>query len=142
MAWEKKTSMKAGIVPFTVRDQSGHIDQAASERKFSEMLTQLRCTEEASDDLVLSAIHSFFEQYKGACVNVLAITSGVVQAMGRSNKLFSQPQLFSTVSKRVTDVLEQNTEPKARAEGDTKVYSFDVRRGPGGGHFRVIDQTK
>ena len=85
MAWEKKTSMKAGIVPFTVRDSSGHIDQAASERKFSEMLTVQCCTEAASDEVVLGAIHSFFEQYKGACVNVLAITSGVVQAMGRSN---------------------------------------------------------
>ena len=142
MAWEKKTSMKAGIVPFTVRDSGGHINQAASERKFSEMLTQTRCAEEATDEVVLAAVHSFFEQYKGACVNVLAITSGVVQAMGRSNKLFSQPQLFSTVSKRVTDVLEANSEPKVRAAEDTKVYSFDVKRGPGGGHYRVIDQAK
>jgi hypothetical protein len=141
MAWEKKTSMKAGVVPFTVR-VNGKIDQLASERKFSEVLTQTRCVEEATDDVVLGAIHSFFEQYKGACVNVMAITSGVVQAMGRSNKLFSEPQLFSTVSKRVSDVLEQNTEPKVRAAEDTKVYSFDVRRGPGGGHYRVIDQAK
>lgn len=142
MAWDKKVSQKAGIVPFTVRDPGGKIDQEASKRKFSEVLTQMCAVEVASDDVVLGAIHNFFEQYKGSCINMAAITSGVVQAMGRRNKLFTEPQLFSTVSKRVSEVLEQNTEPKVRAEGDTKVYSFDVRKGPGGGTYRVIDQAK
>jgi hypothetical protein len=141
MAWEKKVSMKAGLVPFLVYT-AGLVDLEASDRKFHDAALLFKVQNEADEDVVLSSINALYDQYKGASLNVAAICSGVISLMGKTNSVFANPQLFGTLSKRVTDVLDANTEPKERAEGDTKVYTFAVRRGPGGGHMRISDQTK
>ena len=140
MAWDKKTSMKDGLVPFLVYTD-GKVDLPLSNKKFNDAATLFKAKNEADEEVVLSALHSLFDTYKGVALNVPAVVSGTVTLMSQTNPLFANPQLFGTLSKRITDVLEANTVPKNPVQGDTKVYAFDVKRGAGGGHFRISDQA-
>lgn len=141
MAWEKRVSQKDGMVPFLVYT-AGELDVEASDRKFHEAVFTLKAKTGATDDVVLGAINSMFDQYRGSSLNVAALASGAIQKMGSSNQLFKNPALFGMLSKRVSEVLDSNTEPKVRVSEDTKAYLFGVRKGPQGGHYRIADQAK
>ncbi len=131
MAWEKIVSMKAGIVPFLVKDKEGTIDQKASVAKFEAALIQYAGKKEADASLVLSCINELFDQYKGASINQKGIISFVIQKMVVKNPELKNPSLFGMLSKRVEEVLKDNI-------GEGK--SFATKLGPGGGTYRVADQ--
>jgi len=99
-----------------------------------------------------------FAVYPGARLNVLAITSMTIQAMGKKSPELSDPKLYTMLSKRVAEVLKslspELSDPKLYTmlskrvaevlkslSGDEDVKPFNSVRGKGGGHFLKSDQA-
>jgi hypothetical protein len=132
MAWIKTVSMKEGVKAFLVM-KDGDVDQKLTLAKFEGFLTQYTGKSKADTDLILGCINALFDQYKGSSINQDGIASMVIRKMGEKNKELTDVSLWPMLSKRVKEVLKENI-------GEGKLFA--VRLGPGGGTYRVADQTK
>ena len=133
MAWDK-VSMKNAVSSFLVSNEDGSFDLEASVLKFRETALRFVANTETDDALITECLYSVFAVYPGARLNVLAITSTTIQAMGKKSPELSDPKLYTMLSKRVAEVLKS-------LSGDEDVKPFNSVRGKGGGHFLKSDQA-
>jgi hypothetical protein len=134
MAWEKKVSQKNAVVAFLVYNAAGSVDLEATCAKFREVALKYSAGQEAEVGFIAACIAEVFAQYKGARLNVAAITSNTIQKMAAKNSSLGDPTLFSALSKRVGEVLKD-------LSGDEDTKPYGVTRGPAGGHFCRADQA-
>lgn len=132
--FEKVVSQKDSVKAFLVHAEDGKIDLNASVEKFREVALRHIANQEGEDGLILSCLGEVFDQYKGARMNVQAITSMTIQKMSAKNPGLGDPSLFSILSKRIAEVLRVLT-------GDEDNKPFNMVQGKAGGHYRKSDQV-
>jgi hypothetical protein len=134
MAWDKKISMKDSVKAFLVNNADGSVNLEESVNKFREVALRYTASQEAEVSLVAACIAETFAQYKGARLNQAAITSMTIQKMASKLPHLADPTLFSSLAKRVGEVLKE-------LSGDEDTKPYGVVRGPAGGHFCRADQA-
>jgi hypothetical protein len=134
MAWERKVSQKESVKAFLVTNAEGVVDLEASVSKFREVALRYTASQEAEVGLISACIAETFAQYKGARLNQAAITSMTIQKMAAKLPHLADPTLFSSLAKRVGEVLKE-------LSGDEDTKPYGVVRGPAGGHFCRADQA-
>lgn len=148
MSWDKNPSMKDSVKAFLVVD-NGKVNLEASCNRFREVALRHLAGQEAEDTLISSCMESLFDQYKGANLNLEFIKSQTVQRMAKQVPELGDPGLFSSLSARVEDILHANTnQPAVEAKGDKPAVAavegrpYGMRKGKGGGFYRIADQVK
>jgi hypothetical protein len=133
MAWLKTVSVRDSIKAFIV-EVDGVVSVDASVTKFRDAILKFTATRESEDGLVQECLAGVFATYPGAKLNVPAITSMTIQAMGKRNPDMTNPALYGMLTKRVGEVLKSLT-------GDAPELPYAAERGPRGGHYAKADQV-
>jgi hypothetical protein len=147
MAWDKTPSMKDAVRAFFVTED-GKVNLEASVERFRSSALKHIAGQEAQDGLIVQCMTSLFDQYKGANLNLDYIKSQTVERMGKAVPELKEPSLFSILSARVETLLHDNcNQPAVEAKGDKPAVeaitgrTYDMRKGKGGGFYRVSDQA-
>ena len=147
MAWDKTPSMKDAVKAFFVTED-GKVNLDASVERFRSTALKFIAGQEAQDTLITECMSGLFDQYKGASLNLDYIKSQTVERMGKAVPELKDPSLFSILSARVEDLLHANcNQPAVDAKGDKPAVeavtgrTYDMRKGKGGGFFRISDQA-
>lgn len=146
MAWDKSVSQKDAVKSFLVYED-GKVNLEASVSKYrSAALTHL-VKEESDEKLITECMTELFDQFRGANLNADFVKSQTVQKMAKRIPELSNPNLFSILSAKVEAVLHENCDqPETPAKGDKPAVAaitgrtYGMRKGAGGGFYRVADR--
>jgi hypothetical protein len=121
------TTTTITLSSYVVRAEDGSIDLDATCTKFAGDLLKYQAERETEAEVVGAAVHAVFDQFKGARLNMPAVTSLALQ------KLNVQPENFKTLSERVQGYIRDH----AGEQGSGSL--FGIGRGKGGGVIRWAD---
>ena len=148
MAWDNKTSMKDGFLAFLVKDNDGKVDLDTSVARFRAYAVKYLAGQAADEELVAKCLHSLFDQYRGANLNLDFIKSQTVALMKAEVPELGDPSLYLRLCARVEEYLHENTNrPAVEAKGDKPAVeavvgkAFNSKRGKSAGFTRVSDQA-
>ena len=148
MAWDKKITMAEAVKSFLVTGGDGKVDMAASTEKFRVTALQHLAKQESDEALIMECMTSIFDQFRGANLNLDFIKSETVNRMAKRVPELADPSLFTILQGKVEDVLHENTnQPATEATEKKPAYPaiegriYSMRKGKGGGFFRVADQA-
>jgi hypothetical protein len=147
MAWDKTPAQKEAVKAFLVTTD-GKGDLEASVEKYRQVCRQYLAGQTAEQDLIASCMTSLFDLRRGVTLNLDYIKSQTVQIMTKQHPELGDPTLFAMLSGRVEDYLHENcNQPAQEAKGKREAReavtgkTYDVKRGLGGGFFRISDQA-
>lgn len=147
MAWDKTPAQKEAVKAFLVTTD-GKVDLEASVEKYRTVCRQYVAGQTAEQDLIASCMTQLFDLRRGASLNLDYIKSQTVQLMSKQHPDLADPTLFAMLSKRVEDYLHDNTNQAAvEAKGNKPAKeaiegrTYGVKRGLGGGFYRLADQS-
>lgn len=109
---------------FLVRGSDGTVDVDATTLKFRGALEVYIAERETENALIAAAVSEVFDQFKGANINMPALTSYALQ------RLNATPSNFMALSERIQEYVRENA-------GEGGIYK--IAKGKGGGVRRVAD---
>jgi len=111
---------------YVVRDVKGAVDQKQTLEKFSKDLSQYCAASETETVVLAEKVNETFDKYKGAKLNMPALVSLTLQALGVT------PENYKIMTEKVQDFVRANA-------GERGTAPFNIAKGKGGGVSRWID---
>ncbi len=113
----------------------GHIDQAASERAFSQALVKRMAELETEQEQIAAATTELFDQYLGQAIAMPTLGSLVAQ------KLNAVPENHAVLSERAKQYVRANSQGKVTDGVEERPDSlFVIGKGKNGGVTRRADR--
>lgn len=117
--------MNIVLSSYVVLFSDNSIDHEATLEKFASDLLRFEELKDKENAVIAGAIHSLFDQFQGARLNMPYVTGEVLR------KLNAQPDNYKVLSDKVQAYIRENS------QGDKAV--FTINRGKGGGIARNSD---
>ena len=119
------------LATFVVRnDESGEMDIDATDAKFHAVLVKYQAERETEAETVSTAVNAVFDQYKGATINMPALTHRALIVLNAQN------ENHKTLTERIQHYVRDNN--GKREDGAT----FAIVKGYGGGVRRWADYVE
>ena len=126
------------LAVYCVRFENGEIDHEATLEKFSSDLIKFQAERELENATIGNAVHSLFDQYRGARLNTPFVVGEVLR------KLNVQPENYKTLTDKVQGFIHSQSQGKTAEDGSVENPNsvFVIGRGKGGGIARRSDMVK
>lgn len=112
------------LIKYAVRNDKGEVDTEATVAKFRSDLISHLASQRDQDNKIAVAVHAVFDQYKGARINLPALTNFTL------TKLEANASNYPELTNAIRDYVKSNA-----SEGGL----FLINKGKGGGVIRLSD---